>query len=244
MGAIEKSYGYLYKKVVKAVNPLKKKVVRTECIVHKFINNQALEILKKDGHENIYRMLSKYAVNINEGAVWADQDFKSSNHFFNPNTKRGLYGNSNAKIECLSYYNRAIREYMAGDVKTAMFFLGASCHLIQDLTIPQHANVELLHSHRSYENWVIKMYNKHQKFKVEKGGIYLNTVEGYIYFNTKKALETYRKYFFIKNEHIRFNKITSIVLVVAQKTTAGLMHNFFYDIQRLTALNMRKSFIK
>jgi len=240
MSAVERSYSFLYKKVVKAVNPLKKKVIKTECIVHKFINNQAIEILKNDRHDEIYGELSKYIDNINEGAVWADQDFKSSNHFFNPNTKKGLYGNSNAKIECIAYYKRAIKEYLQGDVKTAMFYLGAACHLIQDLTIPQHANVELLHSHRAYENWVIKMHNKQQKFKVQKGGIYLNSIEGYIYLNTKYALETHRKYSCIKNEHMRFHKTTSVVLVMAQKTTAGLMYNFFYDMQRLKAIKAYK----
>lgn len=236
MSAIEKSYSYLYKRVVRAVNPLKKKVIKTECIVHKFINNQAIEILKNDGHDEIYDKLSEYIDDINEGAVWADQDFKSSNHFYNPNTKKGLYGNSNAKAECLNYYKRALKEYFQGNIKTSMFYLGAACHLIQDLTIPQHANVELLHSHRAYENWVIKMHNKQQQFKVKKDGIYLNSIEGYIYLNTHRALETHKKYSNITNEHMRFYKTTSVVLVMAQKTTAGLMYNFFYDLRRLSAI--------
>lgn len=241
MSTIERSYSFLYKKVVKAVNPLKKKIIKTECIVHIFINNQALVILKNDGHNEIYNKLSKYIENINDGAVWADQDFKSSSHFFNPNTKKGLYGNSNAKNVCIAYYKRAIKEYFQGDIELSMFYLGAACHLIQDMTIPQHANIELLHSHRAYENWVIKMHNKQQKFKVIKGGIYLKSIEGYIYLNTIKALETHKKYLFIKNEHIRFYKTTSVVLIMAQKTTAGLMYNFFYDIQRLKAIELYKA---
>lgn len=237
---IEKSYSYLYKKIVTAVNPLKKKVIKTECIVHRFINNQAIEILRNDKHEELYAVFSKYIDDINEGVVWADQDFKSSNHFYNPNTKKGLYGNSNARIECITYYQRAIREYFNGDIKQSMFYLGAACHLIQDLTIPQHANVELLHNHRQYENWVIKMHNKQEKFKVKKGGIYLKSIEGYILFNTKAALEVHRKYSVIKNERIRFYRTTSIVLVIAQKTTAGLLCNFFYDINRIKAIRFVK----
>lgn len=240
MSAIEKSYSYLYKKVVKAVNPLKKKVIKTECIVHKFINNYAIEILKNDGYVEVCNSMSKYIDDINDGVVWADQDFKSSNHFFNPNLKRGLYGNSNARVECIRYYKRAIKEYFNGDIRTSMFYLGAACHLIQDLTIPQHANIELLHSHRSYENWVIKMHNKQQKFKVLKGGIYLKSIDDYIYLNSKKALEIHKRYSCINNEHMRFHKITSVVLIMAQKTTAGLMYNFFYDIRRLKAINAYK----
>lgn len=240
MSAIEKSYSYLYKRVVKAVNPLKKKVIKTECIVHKFINNQAVEILQNDNHKSVYNIVSKYIGDINEGAVWADQDFKSSNHFYNPNLQRGLYGNSNAKIECITYYRKAIKEYFKGNIKLAMFYLGAACHLIQDLTIPQHANIELLNSHRAYENWVIKMYNSHHKFKVERDGIYLDSLVYYINLNTHKAIETYQEYGHIKNEHMQFYKITSVTLIMAQKTTAGLMNNFFYDIQRLKAINILK----
>ncbi len=240
MSAIEKSYSYLYKKVVKAVNPLKKKVIKTECIVHKFINNQAVEILKNDNHTDVYNIVSKYLDVINEGAVWADQDFKSSNHFYNPRSKRGLYGNSNAKIECITYYRRALKEFFKGNIKESMFYLGAACHLIQDLTIPQHANIELLHSHRAYENWVIKMYNKHYKFKVESGGIYLDSLDYYINLNTHKAIETYQMYSNLKNENMRFYKITSVSLIMAQKTTAGLMNNFFYDVQRLKAINLMR----
>lgn len=241
MSTIEKSYSYIYKRVVRAVNPLKKKIVKTECTVHKFINNQAIEILKNDGYDEVSKHLGKYMDSINEGAVWADQDFKSSNHFYNPSKNKGLYGSSNAKAECINYYKRALNEYLNGNIETSMFYLGAACHLVQDLTIPQHANVELLHSHRSYENWVIKMHNKQHQFKVEKNGIYLNSMEGYIYLNTYKALETHKKYSKIKGEHMRFHKITSVVLVMAQKTTAGFMYNFFYDLRRMSAL---KSFNK
>lgn len=241
MKAIERSYSFLYKRVVRAVNPLKKRVIKTECIVHKFINIQAIEILRNDGYEEIYSKLFNYIDDINEGAVWADQDFKSSNHFYNPYSKKGLYGNSNAKIECVTYYKRAIKEYFQGNLKAAMFYLGAACHLVQDLTIPQHANIELLHSHRQYENWVIRMHNKQQRFKIKKGGIYLKSIEDYILLNTKTALGAHKKYSNIKSEHIRFYKITSIVLVMAQRTTAGLMYNFFYDIRRIQAINLMKS---
>ncbi|KAF5051160.1 zinc dependent phospholipase C family protein [Sedimentibacter saalensis] len=236
MSAIERSYSYIYKKLTRAVNPFKKKIIKTECIVHKFINNQSLFILKNDGYTEVYNIMSSYIEDINDGAVWADQDFKSSNHFYNPNTKKGMYGSSNAKRECIAYYKRALMEYFSGDIKTSMFYLGAACHLIQDLTIPQHANVELLNSHRRYENWVIKMYNVHKKFKVYDSGIYLDSITAYVELNSKNAVATYNMYTDITNEHLRFFKITSNILVMAQKTTAGLMCNFFYDIKRIKAL--------
>lgn len=240
MSTIEKAYSFIYRNITSAVNPLKKKIMKTECVVHKFINTQSIVILKNDGHKGAYDFLFKYIDNINEGAVWADQDFKSSSHFYNPKTKRGLYGSSNAKKECIAYYKRALAEYFRGDVENAMFYLGAACHLIQDVTIPQHANVELLNNHRSYENWVIKMYRKHKIFTVNKSGIYLNSIVDYIDLNSKSALITYDMYSNIRNENTRFYKITANVLIMAQKTTAGLMYNFFYHIQKIKAINLKK----
>mgnify|MGYP000857306186 CR=1 FL=1 len=154
--------------------------------------------------------------------------------------KRGLYGSSNAKNECESYYNRALNEFILGDIKEAMFYLGAACHLVQDVTIPQHANVKLLKNHRSFENWIIKMHMRFHKFRAYNGGIYLNSIDQYIELNSSQAIKTYEKYSHIKNEHLQFYKITSVILVMAQKTTAGVMVKFYYDVQRLKAIMMVK----
>jgi phospholipase C len=236
MLTLEGAYSFVYKNILKAVNPLKKRVVKTECIVHKAINNQSLYIIKNDGYDDVYELMSEYIDDINNGVVWADQDLRSSNHFYSPKTKRGLYGNSNAKNECESYYNRALNEFILGNIREAMFYLGAACHLVQDVTIPQHANVELLHNHRSFESWIIKMHRRFYRFRAFKGGIYFNSISRYIELNSREAVRTHEKYSYIENEHIRFYKITSVILVMAQKTTAGVMVKFYYDMQRLKAI--------
>jgi phospholipase C len=123
-----------------------------------------------------------------------------------------------------------------GDIKEAMFYLGAACHMVQDVTIPQHANVELLHNHRSFENWIIKMHRSFHKFRSYNKGIYLNSIGQYIELNSTEAIKTHEKYSHIENEHIRFYKITSVILVMAQKTTAGVMAKYYYDMQRLKAI--------
>lgn len=237
---IEKFVSYLYKNVLKVVNPVKKRIIKTECNVHQFINKQSIIILKNDGYLNASNFIASYINEINSGVIWADQDLKSSSHFYNPETKNGLYGNSDAKKECITYYTKAINEYSNGNIKNAMFYFGAACHLIQDLTVPQHANVKLLNNHRSYENWVIKVYRYHNEFKIYSGGIYLNSLKYYIDFNSKKAIDTYKKYLKVKNQHMRFYKITSIVLTMAQRTTAGFMYKFFYDLQKLSPIIMAK----
>ena len=54
------------------------------------------------------------------------------------------------------------------------------------------------------------------------------------------AIKTHERYNHIENEHIRFYKITSVILVMAQRTTAGVMVKFYYDMQRLKAIMMVK----
>lgn len=240
MGVIEKSYGKVFKNVLRAMNPVKKIVIKTECRVHKFINVQALEILRNDGHEKEYEFLNAYIHQINSGAVWADQDFKSSNHFYNPDTQKGLYGSSNAFKECMLYYAKALNKYFKGDINSSMFFLGAACHIIQDMTVPQHVNVNLLKHHRKYEQWVIRTHLEHDNFKVFEEGIYFDTVQKYLEYNTRKAMATYLQYSNEENLNVKFYGITSIILVIAQKSTAGVMFKFYNDIQRISQIKNEK----
>lgn len=236
MGFVENTYTFIFKNVLRAVNPIKKKIIKTECKVHKFINNQAVEILKNDEHKKAYNLFNKYINDINAGVVWADQDFKSSNHFYNPEINKGMYGCSNALLECRRYYSHAINLYKKGDIKKAMFYLGASCHLIQDLTVPQHVNVNLLNEHRQYEQWVIRTYNEHENFKIKSGGIYFNTIGEYVKLNVKTATDTYKMYHSVKDRNQRYYKITSIILTMAQKTTAGLLMKFYRDIKKISPI--------
>ena len=230
---IEKSYSKVMKKIFKISNPIKKQIIKTECKVHKFINNQAIVILKNDGYLNEYMYYSSYIKDINAGAVWADQDYKSSNHFYNPESEKGLYGFSNAHKECLHYYAKALTKYMLDDNRCAMHYLGAACHLVQDVTVPQHVNIRLLKNHRKYEQWVIKMYDHHNEFKVTDSGIYLNSVKAYMDFNSKVALKAYTDYENEGDQNVRFYKTTLIILTTAQKTTAGLLVNFYKDIEKI-----------
>lgn len=97
MNVLEKFYSYVFKKILQTINPVKKRIMKTECIVHKFINIQSLTVLGNDGNTEAYKIMKSYISDIEAGVVWADQDLKSSNHFYNPNTNKGLYGSNDAK---------------------------------------------------------------------------------------------------------------------------------------------------
>lgn len=87
----EKIYQWILKSVFGFLNPFKKIIINTECQVHKHLNEKALIILKNDKYMNQYSFFNNFIEEINEGAVWADQDFKSSNHFYNPYKKKEDY---------------------------------------------------------------------------------------------------------------------------------------------------------
>lgn len=227
MTIINKAYGTALRVTFAVLNPLKKKVIKTQCEVHKYLNIQAINILINEKRYDEYEFYNHYINDINEGAVWADQDFKSSNHFFNPYTDKGLYGRNNALDLASNYFNKALKSIHQGNTNDGMFYAGATMHLIQDMTIPQHANVRLLDDHRQYEKYIIRTYKYVQEYKAEKGSYQLKSLENYMKFNGRIAMKVYKHYKYIKNDEDRFKKIACCTLPLAERTTAGFMLYFF-----------------
>lgn len=228
----ESTYNYVLKNTFRLLNPIKKSIIRTHCQVHKFINIYALKVLRNDKYSQQYDFFNAYIIDINEGAVWADQDFKSSSHFYNPNKKRGLYGNKSAMDLAVDYYNRAVDLWANNEFNSSLFYFGASLHIIQDMTIPQHANIRLLDNHRQYESYIKRTYRYIEEFRVDKGAYLLDSIEDYIRFNTRVAIRIYKRFKSIKNDEQRYYRTTKCALPLAIKTTAGAMVLFFNDINR------------
>ena len=228
---IERTYGSALRGVFYAVNPLKKKLLKTYCTVHKFIIIQALEILKSDGFEEEYDFFKKHVGFVNEGATWADQDFKSSNHFFHFSKGKGLYGFSNALTECQNYYNISLAYINEGNIPKAMFYFGAACHLVQDVTVPQHVNNKLLKSHRRFELWIISRLLSDYSFMADSGTIRYKGLDSYIVNNAFLANNTYLKNISNKNIEERYQIVASTILKAAQRTTAGFMVDYYEAIK-------------
>jgi len=232
MDIIENIYGKALRLSFAMLNPFKKALIKTQCEVHKFINILSLEILKNDGYQNEFNFYSKYIEAINNGAVWADQDFKSSTHMYNPYTKKGLYGRKNAMDITKQYYNKSIELWFKGEDTKSLFYFGAAIHILQDMTIPQHANVRLLDNHRQYENFIRKTYTYVKEFRVEGGAYILDTIEEYIKFNARIALNIYKRFKNIKSDEERFYRVARCTLPLAERTTAGCMVTFYNDVIR------------
>jgi phospholipase C len=167
MSLLERSYDTLLKAVFGISNPVKKSIIKTQCKVHKFINIHALNILRNDKCEREYNFFLSYIEDINKGAVWADQDFKSTHHFYNPYRKKGLYGRKSAMDLAKEYYSRALDLWKNGNFNKSLFYFGAVLHLIHDMSIPQHANIRLLDNHKQYETFVKRSYQYVQDFKAD-----------------------------------------------------------------------------
>lgn len=228
---VEYSYGKLFKYTMKAINPLKKAIMTTECFVHKVINNQALVILKNDKNFDQYKLFSNYIAELNLGVVWADQDFKSSGHFYNPIKDCGLYGNTNALTLAKNYYTFAISFWNLGDIKKAMFFLGAAAHLIQDMTVPQHANIKLLKEHHKFEKFVKDTFYDTPEYLVRNKGCYLGSVEEFIRYNSVCAIKANERLSHISDESQRYYALSKYTIPLAQRSTAGLFMIFFKDVK-------------
>jgi len=229
-GILEKSYGKLFNYFLFTVNPFKKIVMKTECQIHRFINVQALEILKNDKFTDAYSLFSDYIEDLNKGVVWADQDLKSAGHFYNPSRNKGLYGSSNALTLAEKYYKNAIDCWRDEDNNASMFYLGAAVHLVQDMTVPQHANIRLLDSHRQYENYIRRTYLNTPKFVVDRGGYYLETIAEFVKCNARTSMKIYAKLKSIEDTSKRYYTITKFTLPLAQKTTAGCFLRFYRDV--------------
>ena len=227
---IENTYGRTMQGLFFAVNPLKKKLIKTYCTIHRYINMQAIEMLKNEGHKEEYEFYKTYIKFLNDGVTWADQDFKSSNHFYHFSKGKGLFGFSNALDECKSYYKKAIFYSNPIDVERSVFYFGAACHLIQDATVPQHVNNKLLKSHRKFELWIISKFMSDYSFFADKGIIRYKKLEDYIINNSLMANNTYLKYIDMRDMEERYWEISSRIIKEAQRTTAGAMLDFYKEL--------------
>lgn len=231
---VELVCGRLISQTFRVINPIKKKIINTNCEVHLFIQNSALDVLKEEGYDKQVQFYKNFESYINKGLVWADQDFKSYFHFYNPQEQRGMYGHTtNAMTLANTYYKNALHFISKDDYVNGMSYFGAMCHVIQDVTIPQHAKRKLLDSHKQFETYVKENYRKVKRFKTKEGPLIYNNVSDYIEFNSRSALNFDYMYKNINDYKTKFYLIAFNALNLAQKSTAGCMLMFYDDLDMI-----------
>lgn len=231
---IEVICGRLISRTFKIINPIKKKLINTDCEVHLFIQKSALDVLRDEGYEKQVKFYSHFESYINQGLVWADQDFKSYFHFYNPQDKRGMYGHTaNAMTLANTYYKNALYFISEGDYENGMAYFGAMCHVMQDVTIPQHAKRKLLDNHKQFETYVKLNYRKVKRFKTKESPLLYNSISDYIEFNSRSALNFDYMYKNINNYKTKFYLVAFNALNLAQRSTAGCMLMFYDDLEKI-----------
>jgi len=230
---LETTYGTTLQGLMFAVNPVKKVVLKTHCTVHKYINMRAVEILKNENYIEEYKFYREHIKPLNLGVTWADQDLKSSNHFFHLGKQKGLYGFSDALTESNKYYNKALSLLKEEELDKAIFYLGATCHLIQDVTVPHHVSNKLLKSHRRFEMWIISRLMTDYSFEAEYGIKRYKDIEEYIISNAKMSSNAHDKYEKMQDMEQRYSKLASEIIQEAQRTTAGLLLDFYEEYKKV-----------
>ncbi len=230
MGRLELTYGRALKKIMTISNPIKKLLLKTHCVTHKFINVNAIKILNNESLYDISIFMKKYIDSINEGVVWADQDYKSTNHFYSIDTLKGLYGFSNLLNEFKKYYRTALYYLEKGNIEKCMFYVGVCLHLIQDSTVPQHGSVDLFKQHRSFELWIISKLDSEESFKVETGIKRFDRVEDYIVRNIAFSQKVSKENKNVLDKEERYMNIASKIIRRAHETTAGFLIDVYENV--------------
>ena len=174
--------------------------------------------------------MKKYIDHINDGVVWSDLDCKSSNHFYNIETLKGLYGFSNLLNEFKKYYRTAMFYLEKGCIDKCMFYIGVCLHLIQDSTVPQHGSGDLFKEHRSFELWIISKIYDEGNFQVETGIKRFENVEDYIIKNIKFSKKVNKENQQVFDREERYMNIASKIIRQAHETSAGFLVDIYEKI--------------
>ncbi|MBC7884005.1 MAG: zinc dependent phospholipase C family protein, partial [Saprospiraceae bacterium] len=145
------------KLVLTAISPFQK-LFDPPGITHEFCNHQAITILRNDGFEIYAQFLTTYKAELNAGVYWADKGWRNVSHYFEPASGKGLWQFATAIETFHSFYQQGIHNIYRRNYRQAVFLLGATAHLMQDLCVPHHARAQIFSGHKEYESWVQQCY--------------------------------------------------------------------------------------
>lgn len=198
------------------------------CVTHEFCNRQAISILAADGFASCAGFFGRHIAELNAGVVWADQGWKNVNHYFVPDTRKGLWQFSTAIEEFSQFLNRATRCMRRHEMHKACFFLGAAAHLLQDLCVPHHARGKVFGGHKQYELWA---RDHCSLFAATGGGIYrpgIPTAD--LLLDNASVSADLLEWVIDEDDAAAYAKATAVLLPLAQRTTAGLLLRFYNNM--------------
>lgn len=195
---------------------------------HDFINEQALKILEADGRGEVAALLRPHVAHLQQGCAWADGGSRNVTHMYDPVRGRGMRGWPDAVSVCTEFFNQAVNEWLRGQRESAVFYLGAACHLVQDLCVPHHAACRLLDGHREFER-LARARRRHHA--VRSGGLYglAREAGGWVIENARVA-RTYLALADSRATGAMKEVALSVLLPRAQQTTAGFLAFFAAEV--------------
>lgn len=209
--------------------PMQRLVDQSCGLTHQYCNDQALSILKANGLTQEVVLLEEFYEQLQQGVVWADQHWQNVHHFFNPDTRRGLWQFFNAAVAYSEHYAAAIKFMRQGRLRDAVFYLGAAAHIVQDTCVPHHAKCKLFSGHKQYEHWV----ETHLSEFIFKGTFHMSAANSYetMRNNAGIALDFY-SYVIEGAGDYHFFKATETLLPLAQESTVNLFYSFCTAIKQ------------
>ncbi len=208
---------------------------------HDLITRHAVAILLNDGHSAVANEINAHIGDILGGVYHIDHvvgwGFK---HFHHPDTHKGLkrpfgIGNFESAADfAQELFDDAVDLYLQGKTSDAYYKFGEALHLVEDLTVPQHAALTIGDNHKAYEGYVEDHLS--YVYLVNSGGIYTfatranhyspSTPWGWVDYAAHKSIQ----YFELVKDggDDEFDTAARELVPWAVRLTAGFM-KFFYD---------------
>ncbi|MBU2701003.1 phospholipase C [Sporomusaceae bacterium BoRhaA] len=200
--------------------PLSTKVL---CPTHWFINETALNMLAQLGYHQEVSFISPHLRSLQAGVSWADSGYKNISHFFNPATKKGIYGFASAACDFIHYINKATEKNKMGNIEDAIFYLGAAAHLLQDMCVPHHSTGWLFNGHKEYENWVEQNF---MNYFIMPDSLEKHFKKPFQLFFSNALVSAECIHLVNKKNLTNYHETTRLLLPLAEYSTAGLLHWF------------------
>jgi len=215
------AFGFITKLFLAPVGPLQY-IFDRPGTTHMYCLNQALELLGRDGRDEVAATFAPYRTPLIKGLLWADRGWKNVCHYFTLPDKQGGLPWPGAMAECQHYFNKA-GGVLGKHIHKGMFYLGAALHLVQDMCVPHHAVGSVFDGHQEFERWAARHW---QEYPAGNSGLYLKFTHPsqWIEHNARRAA---RYYSLVSQEQgcseETYAKAAAALLPLTIQSTAGFL---------------------
>ena len=134
----------------------------------------SLQILAQDGYDRAYQGLMPYIDTLAKGSGDADLPWTWGYilhfyHYHHPWSHRGYITKKGGAEVVQDIFWQSVRLWSQGRPRQALYQLGRSIHVLQDMFVPHHAGLTARRNHGDYERYVTHQW---RRFAPQQGGHY------------------------------------------------------------------------